>query len=513
MQGRKNYTEKLFLNFRLSDRIPKDNFYRRLRETLDLSFLYKDTKELYGKTGNLSIDPVVFFKLLLTGYLENITSDRKLAEHCSMRMDVLYFLGYDLDEELPWHSTISRTRQLYPASLFEKLFNKVFALCVDSGMVSGHSQAVDSAPIKVNASMESVVPKVKATPIDGHLKKVLEENGGTMQRHGRTASPEHISAPEHQLKRVEKHHQNLRDSSVRLVGASHKRARLLSNKTHYNPHDPDARISVKPGKARKLNYCCSMAVDTAEGVISHIQADFADGRDSQYLTDIGLQVQDRLRKNELVMTDLLADAGYSNGANYDFLEQRKVTGWIPVFGKYKPEIKGFPYNKKKDEYSCPMDRPLPFKGFRTNRDGTVLKCYWAATKDCKACPMKSRCVPNAKCKKITRTIYDEQYLRAYARQYSERGKQMKKLRQSTVEPVFGSLTEFYDLRKIGVLGKAGAHKVMLMAAIAFNLKKYLKKGGRKPSIGILRPIIHALQGNLTAFYRQIQSTPVLLKVL
>jgi transposase len=120
MQGRKNYTEKLFPSFQLSDRIPEDNLYRRLRETLDLSFLYRDTKELYGRTGNPSIDPVVFFKLLITGYLENITSDRKLVEHCSMRMDVLYFLGYDLDEELPWHSTISRTRQLYPETLFRE---------------------------------------------------------------------------------------------------------------------------------------------------------------------------------------------------------------------------------------------------------------------------------------------------------------------------------------------------------------------------------------------------------
>ncbi|MGB3144895.1 MAG: transposase [Maribacter sp.] len=294
MQGKKNYTEKLFLSFQLSDRIPKDNLYRKLRETLDLSFIYKDTKELYGSTGNPSIDPVVFFKLLITGYLENITSDRKLVEHCSMRMDVLYFLGYDLDEELPWHSTISRTRQLYPESLFEKLFNKVFALCVDSGMVSGHTQAVDSAPIKANASMESVVPKMPASPMESHMRKVSEENPGTAKRDGKSVSPVKISAPEHELKRVEKHHQNLRDSPVRLAGASHKKALLLSNKTHYSPRDPDARISFKPGKARKLNYHCSMAVDTAEGVISHIQAVFADGRDSQYLKDIGLKTQGRL---------------------------------------------------------------------------------------------------------------------------------------------------------------------------------------------------------------------------
>lgn len=513
MQGRKNYTEKLFLSFRLSDRIPKENLYRRLRETLDLSFLYKETKELYSKTGNPSIDPVVFFKLLITGYLENITSDRKLVEHCCMRMDVLYFLGYDLDEDLPWHSTISRTRQLYPTYLFEKLFSKVFTLCVDSGMVSGHTQAVDSAPIKANASMESVVVKVPAISIDNHLKKVSEENRETTKKHGGTESPANVSAPAHELKRVEKHHQKLRNNPVGSVGASHKKAQLLSNKTHYNPHDPDARISVKPGKARKLNYHCSMSVDTAEGVISHIQADFADGRDSQYLTDISLQVQNRLQKNELIMTDLLADAGYSNGSNYDFLEQRKVTGWIPVFGRYKPKIEGFPYNKEKDEYSCPMNKPLPFKGFRTNRDGTVLKNYWAATKVCKVCPMKSQCVPNSKCKRIIRTVYDEQYLRAYGRQHSKRGKQMKLLRQSTVEPVFGSLTQFYGLRKIGVLGKAGAHKVMLMAAIAFNLKKYLKKGGRRPSLDNLRTVMDALQAYLTIIRQQILARPVLLKPL
>ena len=77
---------------------------------------------------------------------------------------------------------------------------------------------------------------------------------------------------------------------------------------------------------------------------------------------------------------------------------------------------------------------------------------------------------------------------------------MKKLRQSTVEPVFGSLTQYYGLRKISVLGKAGAHKVMLMAAIAFNLKKYLKKGGRKPFQAFFEAIIDALQRHLLAFF-------------
>ena len=73
MQGKKDYQEKLFANFQLSERVPANNFYRRLSEELDLRFLYKLTKSYYGDSGQKSIDPVVFYKLCLVGYLENIS--------------------------------------------------------------------------------------------------------------------------------------------------------------------------------------------------------------------------------------------------------------------------------------------------------------------------------------------------------------------------------------------------------------------------------------------------------
>ncbi len=149
MQGKKDYQEKLFAQFQLSEHVPEHNFYRRLKSVLDLGFLYPLTNSYYGDSGQKSIDPVVFFKLCLIGYLENIISDRHLIQHSSMRMDILYFLGYDIDEPLPWHSTISRTRQLYPEAVFEEVFEEVFtkvlSMCVAKGMVSGHAQAIDSA--------------------------------------------------------------------------------------------------------------------------------------------------------------------------------------------------------------------------------------------------------------------------------------------------------------------------------------------------------------------------------
>ena len=55
MQGKKHYSEKLFKQFQLSDRVPADNFYRCLKEMLELQWLYKATKNYYGTEGQQNI--------------------------------------------------------------------------------------------------------------------------------------------------------------------------------------------------------------------------------------------------------------------------------------------------------------------------------------------------------------------------------------------------------------------------------------------------------------------------
>jgi transposase len=159
MQGKKNHQEKLFIQFQLSDYVPRDNFYRQLKNILDFGFLYASTSKYYGSEGQKSIDPAVFMKLMLVGYLENLNSDRRNIASSRMRMDILYFLGYNPDEELPWHSTLSRTRQLYGEQEFMSLFKVVLKQCIDKGMVSGKRQAIDSVFVKANAAMSSMVER------------------------------------------------------------------------------------------------------------------------------------------------------------------------------------------------------------------------------------------------------------------------------------------------------------------------------------------------------------------
>ncbi|MEM5871731.1 MAG: transposase [Candidatus Aenigmatarchaeota archaeon] len=158
MQGRKEIQPKMLYEVHIDRLVPEDNFYRKLSEAIDLSFLYKATAKYYGKEGQASIDPVVFFKICLVGYLNNINSDRRLIAYCSNCLDVRWYLKYDIDESLPWHSTIIRTRQLYGEEVFLELFQKVLSLCIEAGMVRGKRQCIDSAYIKANLPAGRQVP-------------------------------------------------------------------------------------------------------------------------------------------------------------------------------------------------------------------------------------------------------------------------------------------------------------------------------------------------------------------
>ena len=478
MQGKKVYQEKLFTNFQLFHRIPESNLYRRLKEALNLEFLYKETKQHYGDCGQKSIDPIVFFKLCLIGYLENITSDRKLIEHCSLRLDILFFLDYNVDEELPWHSTVSRTRQLFPESIFEQVFNRVLHLCVEKGMVSGHTQVIDSALIKANASMSSMELKVPEDTLEEHLRKIREFSSADRPVKNDKASHKQktITASTGELKALKSCQNKWKKDQDKRVGARNKRSKYTSNKTHYSPTDPDARIAVKPGKPRKFNYLSQLAVDTANHVITHIGADFADKRDNQCLESIVNDLKSRLNVLGLLWTNLPADTGYSSGEIYAFLEKKGILSFIPPHANYKGGPEGFEYINEGDFWKCPMGKHITYRKNKVYK-GTLLKVYLNQRKDCYSCSIKTKCLGQYSEKRIVITAYKQEYDRAINRVNSKQGRYMKKKRQSTVEPVFGTLINFMGLSKINTIGIKQANKVMIMAGVGYNIKKYLKYKG------------------------------------
>src|SRR6266567_5420506 len=101
----------------LEELVPQDHFYRHLQKTLDLSFVYDLVREYYAPAGRPSIDPLVFFKLQLVMFFEDIRSERLLLRQVADRLSVRWYVGYDLDEPLPDHSTLSRIRSRYGVEL------------------------------------------------------------------------------------------------------------------------------------------------------------------------------------------------------------------------------------------------------------------------------------------------------------------------------------------------------------------------------------------------------------
>ena len=470
MQGKKSFEEKLFTNFQLSDRIPQDNFYRKLKETLDLRFVRKVTAKYYGTEGQESIDPEVFFKLMLVGYLENLASDRRIITTASMRLDILFFIGYNIDEPLPWHSTLSRTRQLYGEEVFKELFRQVLKACIDKGMVSGRRQAIDSALIKANASMDSIAEKEVLTDVDQFSDELIANE-----------EPVKKKVDPYKKKRVEEHHR-WKQKAYHGMPASRsgkhsedpdKRPKFLSNHTHYSTTDTDARIAVKPGKPRQFNYLAQTCVDTEHHVITHMEAFHADKKDSQCLPDLIKALTTNLNSEGLILEQVVADTGYSSGEALKTLEQHNITGYIPNFGQYKHEREGFTYNKKGDYYLCPQQKKVEFKKIKDN-NGYSAREYRTSRKDCVDCPLRASCIGKSPEKKLVDTSDKVYYDKMHQRLKTPYAKKMKKLRQSTVEPVLGTLINFLGMKRINTRGLHLANKCMLMAAVAYNLKKMMR---------------------------------------
>ena len=443
MQGNKHCQEKFFVSFRLSERVPAGNFYRRLKESIDLDYLRPLTKSYYGSEGHKSIDPVVFFKLMLVGYLENICSDRKIAEQCSLRLDVLYFLGYDIDEPLPWHSTLSRTRQLLGEEVFLGFFRDILRMCIEKGLVDGRTQAVDSAFIKANASQGGADERELAA----RSKRYFDEITGNEEE-----KPPSKEKP-----------------GGKSGGGGH------SART-----DPDARLSCKGGKPMAMNHLGIISVDAGSHVICGAAVGHADRRDSQTVEGIVGQTIENLSESGIAVEEVLADANYSSGEAYRYLESRRIKAYIPACGGYKARREGFSYDREEDCYSCRMGARLTFRGeTRLKGRATTGRMYCSSAKDCRGCPLKAQCCKNKNYKRIDHSSDKQYYDEAYERVRTAGGRRRMRMRSSTVEPVLGTLLNFRRMKKVYTIGRESACKQLLMAAAAYNLKKLMGAMGLK----------------------------------
>ena len=161
-------------NLSLEELVPKDNFYRRLQGALDLSFVRDPVEDLYATCGRPSVDPVVFFKLQLVLFFEDLRSERQLMEIVADRLSIRWYLGYDLNEPLPNHSSLTRIRERYGFEVFRRFFEEIVELCVQAGLVWGEELYFDFTKVDADAAVDSLVPR---WAVEAHLGELFDEEG------------------------------------------------------------------------------------------------------------------------------------------------------------------------------------------------------------------------------------------------------------------------------------------------------------------------------------------------
>jgi len=134
MMGLKQRAFAPLVSVSLEELVPQDHFYRHLQRVLDLSFVHDLVRERYAVAGR---PPVVFFKLQLVMFFEDIRSERLLMRQVADRLSVRWYIGYDLDEPLPDHSTLSKIRQRYGLDVFRRFFEAIVQRCQEATDLGG----------------------------------------------------------------------------------------------------------------------------------------------------------------------------------------------------------------------------------------------------------------------------------------------------------------------------------------------------------------------------------------
>src|SRR6266849_4582639 len=170
MMGRKERHFAPLINVSLEELVPQDHFYRHLERTLDLSFVREFVEKTYAGGGRPSIDPIVFFKLQLVMFFEGIRSERQLMRHAADRLSVRWYVGYDLGEPLPDHSSLSRICERYGIEVFRRFFEAIVEQCQQAGLVWGRELYTDATKVEANASKDSLKPRFF---VEAHLANVF----------------------------------------------------------------------------------------------------------------------------------------------------------------------------------------------------------------------------------------------------------------------------------------------------------------------------------------------------
>jgi len=467
----------------LEELLSPENFYRRLEASLDLSFVRELVGPLYANGGRPSVDPVVFFKLQLVMFFEDLRSERQLMGVVSDRLSLRWYLGYDLHEPLPDHSSLTRIRERYGLLTFRRFFERIVEECLDAGLVWGEELFFDATKVEANASMESRIPRFSAEAHLGELfgGDAIPQIGGG----GDAAEPPAGDDLLGVLPTAEDH--GLRAKNARKgdwISKNGQPDRTIvrhgyRRKSDYEVSltDPDAALMQHKRGASRLGYHAHYVVDGGKArVILQALVTPADVMENQPMLDLLWRTIFRWGTRVRRVT---GDATYGTRENVAAIEEASIRAYTALAEQGKRTslftIGDFVYDAEKDLYTCPAGETLRRQGY-DHRGGYVR--YAVRTSACGGCPLKCKCTNSPKGRWISRGLGEEYLERVGA--YRETAAYRKALRKRGVwvEPLFGEAKQWHGFGRFRLRRLEKVNSEALMTASGQNVKRLLAFGPR-----------------------------------
>ncbi len=420
MMGRENPPQAslFYTGINLEKRVRSDHVLRKIARLVDFDFVYGEVKESYGYNGNVSVPPPMILKLMLLLVLYNVRSERELMATIPERLDWLWFLGLELDSEIPDHSVLSKARSRWGVELFRSFFERIVWQCVEGGLVDGKKLFCDSSLIEANAACSSVVDtqglKRYLSPAYRELEARLAEPAEQERTDDDPPQPSN-------------------------------RQNVVNQRFTFTT-DLDASV-VRKGKGNPaLYYQTHRGIDGAYGVITATVVGPGDENEAHRLTDLLWAHRHNSGHSAEVV---VADSKYGTTANFLECYDRGIIAHIPVLkqtqDKQERRREIFPesvflYDAQTDTYTCPAGQTLRRRKHWVDRKAFE---YVTARGVCQRCPLRIQCTRSQSAGRTLKRHERQEVLESLRIQAQSRSsKKDIQIRQHFMERSFAHGTRF-----------------------------------------------------------------------
>ena len=447
MLGKKDEREEIFHYFRMRELVSDGHILKLIDKHVDFSFVREKVEHLYSETGRPSVDPELMVKMLLVGYLFGIKSDRRLCEEVGMHIGYRWFVGLNMGDTVPDHSTFSKNRRgrFEGSGIWEEIFDEIVRRCIEAGLVRGEHVTADGTLVNADASLNSMQALVVELRPGEYLSKLDEKS--PEKRAGDTDGG--------------------RDDEFKDKGGK------MGNDTHRSATDPDARIARKGKNSdTKLRYQVGYVMDNASRVILDASVSGLCGRGAEMA--LALAGLEKIKwKYKLHPHTVGADKGYAVGQFIRDMYEAGITPHVPVLDTRREHdagiypIESFEWDEVNNRFICPAGKILKYHG--KNHKQVI---YRANAKDCCACPVKAQCTKD-RSRSVSFHTHHE-YIDAARNEMKNRGYMLSQRNRKKIEELFGEAKEQMGFRRMKLRRLKFVIEQVFLTAAAQNIKRLVK---------------------------------------